>query len=66
MLKRIIDKETQMWLRDDFIFDEDTEQAIDTICPDGFNKPKWNNPIFENCSIVTYGHWSEGEEHGDI
>ena len=66
MLKRIIDKETQLWLRDDFIFDEDTEQAIDMICPDGFNKPKWNEGIIFENKEVTDGYWSEGEKHGDI
>ncbi len=61
MLKRIIDKETKLWLRDDFIFDEVTEQPIEMVCPDGFNKPKWNEPILEDD-----GYWSEGEQHGDI
>lgn len=33
MILRIIDKQTQIWLRDDFTFDKETEIAIDVEIP---------------------------------
>ncbi len=49
MILRIINKETGFFIRDDFTFDPETEQGIETPCPDGFSYPKWDGE-----------HWVEG------
>ena len=38
---RIIDKETHLFLRDDFTFDEKTEIGLDTEPSQGLYAPKW-------------------------
>jgi hypothetical protein len=55
MLLRIIDKETKLFLRDDFTFNVETEQGISTICPQGFNQPKWVEPTEDE----EVGYWVE-------
>lgn len=54
MILRIIDKETGLFKRDDFVYDFESEQGIETPCPEGFSYPKWdgeqwveNGGIFE-------------------
>ncbi len=42
MLLRIIDKETHLFLRDDFTFDEETEIGLDVEPSQGLNAPKWD------------------------
>ena len=42
MILRIIDKETQLFIRDDFTFDEETEIGLDVDPAQGFYHPKWN------------------------
>ena len=42
MMKRIIDKETNLFLRDDFTFDEETEIGLDAEPSQGFYHPKWD------------------------
>ena len=39
---RIIDKETQLFLRDDDVFDEKTEVGLDVEPSQGLYAPKWN------------------------
>ena len=39
---RIIDKETKLFIRDDFTFDEETEIGLDVKPTQGFYQPKWN------------------------
>lgn len=39
---KIIDKQTSLFIRDDFAFDEETEMALDVAPSQGFYKPKWN------------------------
>ena len=41
-MKRIIDKETQLFLRDDFIFDEEAEIGLDVEPAQGLYAPKWD------------------------
>ena len=41
-MKRIIDKQTNLFLRDDFAFDEETEIALEVEPSQGFYQPKWN------------------------
>ncbi len=42
MIKRIIDKQTNLFLRDDFTFDEETEIGLEVEPSQGFYQPKWN------------------------
>ena len=42
MLLRIIDKETNIFLRDDFYFDEETEIALDVTPAQGLFRPRWD------------------------
>lgn len=39
---RIIDKETQLFLRDDDVFDEKTEVGLDVEPSQGLYTPKWD------------------------
>ena len=41
-MKRIIDKQTGLFIRDDFYFDEETEIGLDVEPAQGLFKPKWN------------------------
>lgn len=41
-MKRIIDKQTNLFIRDDFDFKEETEVALDVEPAQGFYHPKWN------------------------
>ena len=41
-MKRIIDKETNLFLRDDFTFDEETEIGLEVEPAQGLFQPKWN------------------------
>ena len=42
MIKRIIDKQTKLFIRDDFTFDEEKEIGLDVTPAQGLYKPKWN------------------------
>ena len=41
-MKRIIDKITGLFIRDDFTFDEETEIGLDVEASQGLYIPKWN------------------------
>jgi hypothetical protein len=41
-MKRIIEKETKLFIRDDFYFDEETEIGLDVKPAQGFYLPCWN------------------------
>ena len=41
-MKRIIDKLTKLFIRDDFDFDEETEIGLEVEPAQGFYWPKWN------------------------
>lgn len=60
MIYRIIDKETKLFLRDDNVWNKETELAITTKCPQGFTQPKWIEPIKEDEEIIDEGYWIEG------
>ena len=47
MIYRIINKDTGMFIRDDFTFDEYTEIALEVIPAEGFYKPRWNGEVWE-------------------
>ena len=42
MILRIIDKETKLFKRDDFTFDQETEIGLDVEPSQGLYKPLWN------------------------
>lgn len=42
---RVIDKETKVFLRDDFKFDSETEIGLDFEPSQGLIQPKWNEKL---------------------
>lgn len=43
MILRVIDKNTKLWLRDDFTFDEETEIGLDVTASQGLlTTPEWD------------------------
>ena len=58
---RIIDKETNLFLRDDFTFDSETEIGLNVEPSQGLTKPKWVEQEItdENGQIISQGHWVE-------
>ena len=52
---RIIDKQTNLFIRDDFTFDEETEIGLDVTPAQGFYKPKWDGK-----------KWAEGATQEEI
>ena len=41
-MKRIIDKQTGLFIRDDFAFNEETEIGLEVEASQGFYHPKWD------------------------
>ena len=69
MLLRIIDKQTNFFIRDDFTFDEETEIGLDTEPAQGLFKPKWSGEITEDEEgniTVGEGEWVEGATQEEI
>lgn len=56
-LLRIIDKETKVFLRDDFTFDSETEIGLDVEPAQGFIKPKWSCVTVDEVDVC---EWIEG------
>ena len=54
---RIIDKETYLFIRDDFTHDPETEYGLNTKPAQGLYKPKWSGEI-----TVVEGTTTEDEE----
>lgn len=52
MILRIIDKNKQLFLRDDFTFDEETEIGLDVEPAQGFYWPKWNGTEWVEGGVV--------------
>ena len=42
MILRVIDKQTNLFLRDDFSFDEETEIGLNVTPAQGLYHPKWD------------------------
>ena len=42
MIKRIIDKQPNLFIRDDFTYDESAEFGLDVEPAQGLYQPKWN------------------------
>ena len=57
MILRIIDKQTNFFIRDDFTYDEDVEYGLNTEPAQGLYKPKWNFDTEE---------WTEGATGEEI
>lgn len=55
MILRIIDKETKVFLRDDFTFDAKTEIGLDVDPSQGLISPKWDG-----------NKWVEGGQQDDL
>lgn len=53
-MKRIIYKQTKLFLRDDFTFDEETEIALEVEPAQGFYIPKWNGEAWEEGATQEY------------
>ena len=51
---RIIDKQTKLFLRDDFTFDEETEIGLEVEPSQGLYLPKWNGESWEEGATQEY------------
>ena len=66
---RIINKTTQLFIRDDFDYDTETEVALSVTPVQGLYKPKWSGEITEDEEgnlIVSEGEWVEGATQEEI
>ena len=66
---RIIDKQTKLFIRDDFTYDEDVEYGLNTEPAQGLFKPKWSGEITEDEEgniTVGEGEWVEGATQEEI
>ena len=66
---RIIDKQTNLFIRDDFTYDEDIEFGLNTEPAQGLYKPKWSGEITEDEEgniTVGEGEWVEGATQEEI
>lgn len=45
MILRVIDKETKIFLRDDFTFEPETEIGLNVEPSQGLIQPKWNDQL---------------------
>ena len=66
---RIIDKQTNLFIRDDFTYDENLEFGLNTEPAQGLYKPKWSGEIIEDEEgdiIVGEGEWVEGATQEEI
>ena len=54
MIKRILDKETKEFLRDDFHFNPETETALTAPPSMGLFKPRWNGISWEEGATQEY------------
>ena len=66
---RIINKQTQYFIRDGFIRDPETEIGLNVIPSQGLYKPKWSGEITEDEEgniTVGEGEWVEGATQEEI
>lgn len=59
---RVIDKETKLFLRDDFIFNCETEIGLSVEPSQGLIKPKWvdESVLDSEGNTISNGYWVEG------
>ena len=53
-MKRIIEKETKLFIRDDFTFSAETEIGLDVEPAQGLYIPKWNGETWEEGATQEY------------
>ena len=53
-MRRIIDKQTNLFIRDDFNFNEETEIGLDIEPSQGLYKPKWNGEAWVEGATQEY------------
>lgn len=53
-MKRIIDKQTKLFMRDDFEFNPETEIGLEVAPAQGFYIPKWNGESWEEGATQEY------------
>ena len=66
---RIIDKQTKLFIRDDFTYDENLEFGVNAEPAQGLYKPKWSGEITEDEEgniTVGAGEWVEGATQEEI
>ena len=66
---RIINKTTQLFIRDDLDYDTETEVALSVTPVQGLYKPKWSGEITEDEEgnlTVNGGEWVEGATQEEI
>ena len=66
---RIINKKTNLFIRDDFNYDEETEIGLEVEPAQGLHKPKWSGEISEDEEsniTVGEGEWIEGATQEEI
>ena len=66
---RIINKKTNLFIRDDFTYDEYLEFGLNTEPAQGLYKPKWSGEITEDEEgnvTVGEGEWIEGATQEEI
>ena len=51
---RIMDKQTKLFLRDDFEFDEETEIGLEVEPSQGLYQPRWNGEAWEEGATQEY------------
>lgn len=69
MILRIVDKQTNLFIRDDFTYAEDLEFGLNTEPAQGLYKPKWSGEITEDEEgnvTVGEGEWIEGATQEEI
>ena len=54
MILRIVDKKTNLFIRDDFTFDEKIEIGLNVDPAQGFYIPKWNGEAWEEGATQEY------------
>ena len=54
MVKRIIDKQTNLFIRDDFEYNEEIEIGLDVEPAQGLYHPKWNGKAWEEGATQEY------------
>ena len=54
MILRIIDKQTKVFIRDDFTFDRETEIGLEVEPSQGLYVPKWNGESWEEGATQEY------------
>ena len=66
---RVINKQSKLFIRDDFTFDEEIEFGLNTKPAQGLYKPKWTGKVIEDeegNQIMGKGEWVEGATQEEL